>query len=69
MTDNVHWIRHVHTAGVPGRGPLDTEQELNYSAIVRALHRAGYRRWIGHEFAPRSDAEAELKAAVTACLG
>jgi hydroxypyruvate isomerase len=69
MTGNVHWIRHVHTAGVPGRGPLDAEQELNYSAIIRALHRAGYTRWIGHEFAPRIDVEAELKAAVAACLG
>ena len=69
VTANRPWIRHIHTAGVPGRGPLGAEQELNYPAIVRALHAAGYRGFIGHEFMPSSDAEAELKAAVAACLG
>ena len=69
LTRNWQWIRHVHTAGVPGRGPLDANQELNYSAIIRSLHAAGYSGFVGHEFMPRDDAEAELKAAVTCCLG
>ena len=69
MTQNWQWIRHVHTAGVPGRGPLDDAQELNYASIIRALHGAGYRGYIGHEFMARGDAEVELKAAVARCLG
>ena len=69
LTLNWRWIRHVHTAGVPGRGPLDDTQELNYPSIVRALHAAGYGGYVGHEFMARGDAEAELKAAVASCLG
>ena len=69
MCDNWKWIKHVHTAGVPGRGPLGPNQELNYRSIIRALHGAGYRRYIGHEFMTQGDAEADLKAAVAECLG
>ena len=69
LTSNVKWIRHIHTAGVPGRGPLAPTQELNYRAIISALHGAGYRGFIGHEFMPGSDAESELKSAVADCLG
>lgn len=69
MCDNWKWIKHVHTAGVPGRGPLGPQQELNYRSIIRALHDAGYRRYIGHEFMTQGDAEADLKAAVAECMG
>ena len=31
------YIGHYHTAGVPGRNELDDTQELNYSAIMRAI--------------------------------
>ena len=63
------WILHYHTAGVPGRGPLDTQQELYYPAIMRAIVATGYRGFIGHEFMPSKDAKAELKAAIAACAG
>ena len=69
MCDNWKWIKHVHTAGVPGRGPLGPNQELNYRSIIDALYGAGYRRYIGHEFMTHGDAEADLKAAVTECRG
>ena len=69
MCDNWKWIKHVHTAGVPGRGPLGPNQELNYRPIIRALYAAGYRRCIGHEFMTQGDAEADLKAAVAECMG
>jgi hydroxypyruvate isomerase len=69
LTSHRPWIRHIHTAGVPGRGPLGRDQELNYGAIIRALHDAGYRGYVGHEFMARGDVETELKAAVTECLG
>ncbi len=69
MCDNWKWIKHVHTAGVPGRGPLGPNQELNYRSIIDALYGAGYRRYIGHEFMTQGDAEADLKAAVAECRG
>ncbi len=63
------WILHYHTAGVPGRGPLDTQQELYYPAIMRAIVATGYRGFIGHEFMPSKDSKAELRAAIAACSG
>jgi hydroxypyruvate isomerase len=69
LTENRPWIRHIHTAGVPGRGPLGVGQELNYGSIIRALHAAGYRGYIGHEFVTQGDVEGALKAAVAECLG
>ena len=69
MCDNWKWIKHVHTAGVPGRGPLGPNQELNYRSIIGALYGAGYRRYIGHEFMTHGDDEADLKAAVVECRG
>lgn len=61
------WIGHIHTAGVPGRGDLDSEQELYYPAIMRAIAETGYTGVIGHEFFPKGDAVAALKAAFETC--
>ncbi len=63
------WILHYHTAGVPGRGPLDTKQELYYPAIMQAIAATGYRGFIGHEFMPNKDSKAELRTAIAACTG
>jgi hydroxypyruvate isomerase len=52
---HIDWIGHVHTAGVPGRGELDNTQELNYSAILKALADVGYKGYVGHEFIPTRD--------------
>lgn len=59
-------IGHVHTAGNPGRGELDSNQEIGYAAIGRALDRLGYRGWVGHEFIPTRDPAAGLAEAVRA---
>ncbi|MEZ4668116.1 MAG: TIM barrel protein [Anaerolineae bacterium] len=60
-------IAHYHTAGNPGRADLDEAQELNYPAIVRAIKETGYDGFIGHEFFPKGDAVAALKAAFEVC--
>ncbi|GIV67930.1 hydroxypyruvate isomerase family protein [Caldilinea sp.] len=57
------WFGHYHTAGNPGRGELDEQQELNYAAIFRAIAATGYTGYIGHEFIPRKDPLAGLRAA------
>ena len=46
-------IKHVHTAGVPGRGELDDNQEINYPPCMKALLEIGYQGYVGHEFIPQ----------------
>jgi hydroxypyruvate isomerase len=40
--------RSYHTAGV-GRNEIDT-QELNYSAIMKAIHETGFKGYVAQEF-------------------
>ncbi len=49
------FIGHYHTAGVPGRGELDEDQELNYPAIMRAILETGYTGYVAQEFIPTWD--------------
>jgi hydroxypyruvate isomerase len=60
-------IGHVHTAGVPGRGELDDNQEVNYAAVVKKLVDIGYTGYVGQEFIPTRDPLAGLKQAVKVC--
>lgn len=46
------YIAHYHTGGVPGRREINSSQELNYPAIVRAIAATGYSGYIGQEFIP-----------------
>lgn len=67
MTEQLHAIGHIHTAGNPGRHELDDSQELNYRGICRALRAAGYAGYVGHEFRPRGDVVAALRQAFDTC--
>ena len=58
---------HYHTAGVPGRHDLDAVQEINYPGVLRAIAQTNYEGYIGHEFIPKSDPVAALKAAWDLC--
>jgi hydroxypyruvate isomerase len=69
MLDNLGAIGHLHTAGNPGRNDLDDEQELHYPGICRALAKAGYQGYIGHEFIPKDDPVAALRQAYERCTG
>jgi hydroxypyruvate isomerase len=60
-------IGHVHTAGNPGRGELDENQEINYPPIMRKLVEVGYQGYVGQEFIPTRDPLAGLKQAVKWC--
>jgi hydroxypyruvate isomerase len=56
IRDNIQWIGHFHTGGVPGRHEIDGTQELNYRAIATAIADLNYQGFIAHEFMPsRSD--------------
>lgn len=62
------YFAHYHAAGVPGRHEIDGTQELNYTAVVRALIETGYRNYFGFEFSPvRPDKLASLREAVRIC--
>jgi hydroxypyruvate isomerase len=61
------FFAHYHTAGNPGRNDMDDTQELNYPPIMRAILETGYDGYIGHEFIPKGDPIAALRAAYELC--
>jgi len=67
IQQNHSYFAHYHTAGVPGRHDLDSEQELNYPAILRAIAATGYDGYLGHEFLPKANPLAALQAAYHLC--
>ena len=54
---------HYHTAGSPGRGPMDDDQEIHYPPIYRAIAGTAYSGYVGHEFLPKDDPLWELETA------
>ncbi len=60
-------IFHVHTAGNPGRGELDENQEINFRAAMKALVDIGYKGFVGHEFIPTREPLGGLKQAIETC--
>ena len=48
-------VGHYHTAGNPGRGELNDQQEINYPPVIRAIIETGYQGFIAQEFIPTSD--------------
>ena len=67
IRQNLSWIEHFHTGGVPGRHELDDGQELNYRAIARAIADLGFQGYLAHEFVPTRDPLTSLAEAVTIC--
>ncbi len=61
------YIGHVQVAGVPGRGEIGTNQEVNFSAVMQALVNAGYNGYVGHEWIPTADPVKGLREAVAIC--
>jgi len=68
IRDNLQWIGHFHTGGVPGRHEINGSQELNYHAIAAAIADLNYQGYIAHEFQPtRADPFVSLEEAFTIC--
>src|SRR5579884_1106341 len=55
VRDNVQYIAHFHTGGVPGRHELDNTQELNWRAIANAIADLNFQGFVAHEFVPLGD--------------
>lgn len=61
-------VGHYHTAGNPGRGELDDNQEINYPPVIRAIVETGYKGFIAQEFIPTADDPvASLEQAFKVC--
>jgi hydroxypyruvate isomerase len=68
IRDNIDWIGHFHTGGVPGRHEINVAQELNYHAIAEAIADLNYKGFVAHEFVPtRSDPFVSLTEAYQLC--
>ena len=52
IRENIDWIAHFHTAGVPTRNELDYTQEINYRFVAEAIADTGYTGYVSHEFRP-----------------
>jgi hydroxypyruvate isomerase len=52
IRDNIQWIAHFHTAGVPGRHEIDDTQELNYRLVAQTIADLGYSGYVAHEYRP-----------------
>ena len=67
IKQNIHYIGHFHTAGVPGRHELDENQEIYYPAVMRAIVETGYQGYVAHEYTPVRNALESLVQAVKTC--
>jgi hydroxypyruvate isomerase len=71
IRDNHKWFGHYHTAGVPGRNEIEENQELNYPAIMRAIHETGYNGYVAQEFMSKAPDNAgkisALSRAISIC--
>jgi hydroxypyruvate isomerase len=67
IRENIRWIAHFHTGGVPGRNEIDATQELNYRAVAQAIADLDFQGFVSHEFLPTRDPLESLRQAVEIC--
>jgi hydroxypyruvate isomerase len=67
LEQNKDILGHIHTAGNPGRGELDDNQEINYPPIMRKLVEIKYDGYVGQEFIPTRKPLDGLRQAMKLC--
>src|SRR5664279_2658704 len=67
IRENIPYIGHFHTGGVPGRHELDENQELNWRTIAQAVADLKFEGYFAHEFVPVKDPMTSLKQAIALC--
>jgi len=67
IRENIKWIGHFHTGGVPGRHELNGSQEVQWDGVMRAIADAGFSGYVAHEFVPAGDPMEGLRKAVELC--
>jgi hydroxypyruvate isomerase len=59
LRENIHLVRHIQIAGVPGRHEPDVG-EIHYPFLFDLLDELGYAGWIGCEYRPKGETLAGL---------
>jgi hydroxypyruvate isomerase len=59
LLENLDLVCHIQVAGVPGRGAIDDNQELDYRYIARRITESGYTGYVSLEHYPRSGEDIE----------
>jgi hydroxypyruvate isomerase len=67
IAENIEWLGHFHTGGVPGRHELDDTQEVNWAGVMRAIAGTNYAGYVAHEFIPAREPLRSLEEAVELC--
>ena len=67
VRDNIKYIGHFHTGGVPGRHELDDTQELHWRTVAKAIADLNFEGYFAHEFIPTKDPLTSLRSAVELC--
>lgn len=67
IRENIQWIGHFHTGGVPGRHNLDGTQEVNWRAVAKSIADLNFAGYFAHEFVPEGDPLKALAQAVQTC--
>lgn len=67
IRENIQWLGHFHTGGVPGRHELDDTQEVQWDGVMRAIAGLNFSGYVAHEFVPARDPLTSLRQAVDLC--
>ena len=67
IRDNIRWIGHFHTGGVPGRHELNDQQEVQWDGVMRAIAALDFKGYVAHEFLPTGDPFTSLRQAADLC--
>ncbi len=67
IKENIEYIAHFHTGGVPGRHEIDSGQEINYRRVCEAIVATEFKGFVAHEFVPTRDPMSSLREAVRLC--
>jgi hydroxypyruvate isomerase len=67
IQENIQWLGHFHTGGVPGRHELDNTQEVQWDGVMRGIVATNFTGYVAHEFVPTRDPLTSLREAVDLC--
>src|SRR3984957_198315 len=67
IQQNIQWLGHFHTGGVPGRHELDGTQEVQWDGVMRGIVAAKFQGYVAHEFVPTRDPLTSLREAADLC--
>jgi hydroxypyruvate isomerase len=67
IQQNIQWIGHFHTGGVPGRHELNDQQEVQWDGVMRGIAATNFHGYVAHEFVPVGDPYDALLQAANLC--